>query len=77
MIPEQPRRAQGFEPIRRPPAYEEYEGEWIAVLQGKVIAHAPKSADLLEQVRALGREGEQAVVEFVSPPSDTWLVGVG
>ena len=60
-------------PVRRNPALDEYEGEWVAVKNGKVVAHAPRSTDLVPLVRALPAElRDGAVVEYVQPPSNAW-----
>lgn len=56
-------------PVRRSAALAAYEGEWVAVKDGVVVAHSLSDIGLVPLVRALGKAGEGAVVEFVSPPT--------
>jgi hypothetical protein len=50
---------------------------WVAVKDGKVIAAAHNSRDLVPMVRELGEAGRGAVAQFVSPHSDEIVIGVG
>lgn len=72
------RRHKGpFEPERRPSELQKYVGLWVAVKDGKVIAAAETSRDLVHSVRKLGSRGEGAVAQRVPKPSNSSLVGVG
>lgn len=72
-----PRRGDAMEPVVRLPELDQYEGQWVATKHGRVVAHATSSRELAKRVRELGADGEDAVAEFVAPPSATWVVGVG
>jgi hypothetical protein len=50
---------------------------WVAVKDGKVIAAADNSRDLVPKVRELGEAGRGAVAQFVPPHSDDIVIGVG
>lgn len=76
-IVERPRRVTEFEPVRRPKELDRYVGQWVAVKGGRVIASATTSAELVKAVKALGEEGNDALAEYVAPPSQSWMVGVG
>jgi hypothetical protein len=52
-------------------------GMWVAVKDGDVVASAATSADIVRSVRALGERGRGAVTQFVPPPSDVIVIGVG
>jgi len=66
-----------IEPLSRPAGIDSYEGQWVAVKDGRVVAAAPHARDLVILVRDMGEEGSDATVEFVAPPSDSFMVGVG
>ena len=76
-IGNRPHRANEFAAVKRPPELDQYVGRWVAIKDGQVVASAASSVELVDEVRALGEDGEDAVAEFVSPPSDSWMVGVG
>jgi hypothetical protein len=50
---------------------------WVAVKDGKVIAAAHNSRDLVPMVRELEAAGRGAVAQFVSSHSDEIVIGVG
>lgn len=64
-------------PVRRPADLDNFEGKWVAVRDGEVIAVADTSRALVYEVRKLGSWGEGAVAQFVSPPESSFMVGVG
>ena len=66
-----------LEPQRRLPALDGMEGLWVAVKDGKVIAAAHNSRDLVPQLIAMGPAGRGAVAQYVPHRSDTIVVGVG
>jgi hypothetical protein len=55
-----------------------YEGCWVAVANGEVVAAAKTSHQLALDLRALDhRKSRAAVVEYVRPSGDAFIVGVG
>jgi hypothetical protein len=65
------------EPERALPGLDQWSGMWVAVKDGKVIAAAHNSRDLVPMVRELGEAGKGAVAQFVPPHTDEIVVGVG
>ena len=59
------------------PGLDKWAGMWIAVKDGKVIAAAYNSRDLVPMVKELGEAGRGAVAQFVPPRSDDIVIGVG
>ena len=70
-------RPERMEPERRLPDLDRWEGLWVAVKDGEVIAAAGSSRELVPELRKLGKKGEGAVAQYVSPRSDTIVIGVG
>lgn len=64
-------------PVRLPAGLERWEGLWVAVKDGDVVAAAHNSRDLVVEVRKLGRAGDGAVAQFVPPYSEEIVIGVG
>jgi len=64
-------------PIRRPQDLDQFVGEWVAIKDGQVIARAASSRQLVYEVRRLGNRGRGAVAQYVAPPGDSHMVGVG
>jgi len=54
-----------------------FEGMWVAVLDGEVIAAAPTSRALVYEVRKLGPRGDGAVAQYVRGIETSFMVGVG
>lgn len=69
-----PRR---LEPERRLAALDGWEGKWVAVKDGKVIAAAHNSRDLVPKLVEMGEKGRGAVAQYVPPQSDVIVIGVG
>jgi hypothetical protein len=65
------------DPERALPGLDQWSGMWVAVKDGKVIAAAHNSRDLVPMVRELGEAGRGAVAQFVPPHTDEIVVGVG
>lgn len=65
------------EPVRRLPELDRWAGLWVAVKDGAVIEAAPSSRELVARVRSMGERGKGAVAQFVPPPSDAIVIGVG
>ena len=70
-------RARRVEPERALPGLEQWSGMWVAVKDGKVIAAAHNSRDLVPMVKELGEAGHGAVAQFVPPRTDEIVIGVG
>lgn len=66
-----------MEPERRLPDLDRWEGLWIAVKDGQVIAAAPTSRELVPELHKLGERGRGAVAQYVPRPSDKIIIGVG
>jgi len=65
-------------PVPRPRMLDDYDGCWVAVANNKVVAAAETSHQLALQLQALDhRISRAAVVEYVRPSADTYIVGVG
>jgi hypothetical protein len=55
-----------------------FEGMWVAVIDGVVAAAEPTSHALaLKLIGMDHRKRDRAVVQYVRPPSDSYIVGVG
>lgn len=73
------RRHEPMEPERRLPELDQWIGLWVAVKDGKVIAAAPSSLELVEalhKLRPVGA-GKGAVAQYVPEPTDRIMIGVG
>ena len=70
-------RPRRVERERRPADLNEWAGMWVAVKNGKIIAAARTSRELVPQVKAMGDAGRGAVAQFVPRASDTIVIGVG
>jgi hypothetical protein len=66
-----------MEPERRLGALDQWVGCWVAVKDGRVVAAAHNSRDLVPELRKLGSEAEGAVAQYVTPHSDAIMIGVG
>ena len=65
-------------PVRRPPALDGLEGKWVARVGDEVIAAADTSRELALVLHRLDhRKRDGAVVEYVRPSSDAFIVGLG
>ena len=71
------RECDPIEPLPRVAAIDQYTGQWVAVKDGRVVASAIRSRDLVALVRAMGEDGADATVEFVAGLSDSFRVGLG
>jgi len=61
----------------RPAELDGFEGRWVAVKNGKVVAAARTSRELVPQIPALGEVGRGAVAQLVPLLSDAVMIGVG
>ena len=64
-------------PVHRPEAIRQFENQWVGIREGQVIAHAATSRELATELKKLGSEGEDAVMQFVRPPVAGYVIGVG
>lgn len=64
-------------PVPRPASLEPFVGMWVALKDDQVLAAAKTSRELVYEVHKLGDRGRGAVVQYVSPPSSSFMVGVG
>jgi hypothetical protein len=68
-----------MEPERRLPELDDWVGLWVAVKDGRVIAAASTSLELvdaLHKLRPVG-VGQGAVAQYVPRPTDDIMIGVG
>lgn len=70
-------KPQRQEPERRLPVLDEWVGYWVAVKDGKVVAAAHSSRDLVRQLIEKGPSFSDAVAQYVPAPSDEIVIGVG
>lgn len=72
-------RRKPMEPERRLPELDQFVGLWVAVKDGKVIAAASTSLELVDalaKMRPVGA-GRGAVAQYVPRPTDQIMIGVG
>jgi hypothetical protein len=61
----------------RPPDLDRFEGCWVAVKDGKVLAAADTSRALAYEVRKLADRGRGAIAQYVPPEATSLTVGAG
>ena len=66
-----------MEPERRLAALDGWEGYWVAVKDGEVIAAAHSSRELVPKLHEMGQAGRGAVAQYVPHESDVIVIGVG
>lgn len=71
------RRSARVTPVPRPGVLDEYQGEWVALLDGEVVAHSVSSREVVRQLKRLGSPGEDAVLMRSAAPTDALAVGLG
>lgn len=60
------------------PELNEFEGMWVAVYRGEVIEVAATSRELARRLHVMDhRKRREAIVEYVRPSTDSYIVGVG
>jgi Family of unknown function (DUF5678) len=64
-------------PIPRLDVLDDYAGEWVAVKDGKVIAHSPSSREVVRQMRKLGQKAQGAVLQRAAGSTEAPAVGLG
>jgi Family of unknown function (DUF5678) len=71
------RDAHQIQPIPRDRALDSYAGEWVALKDGVVIAHAASSRDVVRQLKAMGPAGKGAVLHRAATEDEPLSVGLG
>lgn len=71
------RESKRVQPERRLAGIDRWAGMWIAVKDGRVIAVAENSRELVPAVRSQGAAGHGAVAQFVPHRTDEIVIGVG
>lgn len=65
-------------PVPRPSELDRFEGMWVAVIDGSVEAAEHTSQKLAMRLHQMDhRKRRRAVIEFVRPTSDSYIIGVG
>ena len=72
-------RRKPMEPERRLPELDQFVGLWVAVKDGKVIAAAATSLELVDALAKLRPVGAArgAVAQYVPRPTEETMIGVG
>lgn len=72
------RRGTPAAPVPRPANLDAFVGMWVVVVDGEVVAAEPTSRDLAYRLHQMDhRKRARAVMEYVRPTSDAYIVGVG
>ncbi len=72
-----PTERRPLEPERQIPDLADWAGMWVAVKDGRVIAAAYNSRDLVPMLVEMGSAGRGAVAQYVPHRSNTIVIGVG
>jgi hypothetical protein len=54
-----------------------YIGKWVAVKDGHVVAFADSSTEVAHRLRELGDAASGAILQYVQPEVNAYVVGVG
>lgn len=71
------RPSKEIHPVPHLPELDRFVGRWVAVKDRRVIASAGSSSELAGTLLKLGGDGRGAVMQFVRPEADAFIVGVG
>jgi hypothetical protein len=63
--------------LPRPAGLDRWVNHWVATKGDEVIAAAATSRELAYRLREMGDAGRGAVMQFVHPDSDAYVVGAG
>jgi hypothetical protein len=67
-----------IQPVRRRPEVAAYEGQWIASIDSEIVAAALTSGALAYELQKMtDQRRAKAVVEFIRPTTDAYIVGAG
>lgn len=74
-----PRQQLGeYRPAYTQPALDRHVGEWVAIKDGKVIAHGPNARHVVQQMRQLPAEQSRgAVLQRSARPTEALAIGLG
>lgn len=65
-------------PLPRPAQLDRFDGMWVAVADGKVVAAADTSHHLALKLHDMDhRKRRRVVIEYVRPTTDSYIVGTG
>lgn len=74
----QPPSVRRVVPVPRPRDLDRFDGMWVAVVENEVVAAEFTSHQLALKLHDMDhRRRSRAVIEFVRPSSDAYIVGVG
>ena len=77
-VPISRRPPQRVEPVARDKSLGAFAGMWVAVIDGQVVAAEKTSQALAYRLHNMDhRKRKRAVMEYVRPNSDAYIVGVG
>ena len=65
------------EPERQPESIKGWEGHWVALKDGEVIAAAWNPRELVVRLHEMGPAAAGAVARFIPLPSSDIVIGVG
>lgn len=71
------RPSEQIKPLPRLPELDEWKSQWVAVKNDRVIAAATTSSELASRLLEMGDDGRGAVVQFVHPDAEAYIVGAG
>lgn len=72
------RTPRGVAPLPRPEELQRFEGMWVAVVDGQVVLAEHTSHKLALRLHEMDhRKRQKAVVEYVRPAGNAYIVGVG
>jgi Family of unknown function (DUF5678) len=66
-----------IEAAKRPAVLDDFPGQWVALKDGRVIAHSPDPRTVVREMRRMGTSAEGAVLQRAPRPSDAVAVGLG
>lgn len=65
-------------PLPRAENLDTFEGMWVAIIDGEVVAAEHTSHALARKLHDMDhRKRDKAVIEFVRPTTDSYIVGAG
>jgi hypothetical protein len=70
-------RPRKVEPERLPDAIKGWEGHWVALKDGEVVAAALDPHELIYKVHEMGPAAEGAIARYVPHHSELIVIGVG
>lgn len=69
------RRHRALKPVPRAPELAQFQGKWVALLDGRVITVGDRSTEIARYLGEHNIKGAKAL--YVIPPSRAYKVGVG